>query len=305
MIELAIVGPGNISHRFLAGSRFVKNAKVTAFVSRHPEGVREYAQKEGIEKVYTYAQFFNDDKITACYVCTPTTTHYTVVKDCLEHGKHVLCEKPMCFTTKETKALYALAKEKGLLLMEAQKALFVPVYTKVQELLDQNAIGKVRHAYGSFCRKAPYDLDGHCYKRELTFDIVCYPLSVLLSLFGLDVQECFMSESFEKGTAVSSSFLLKAKDETLLKAESSIAYEANNALILEGDFGRISVPDFWKGHDVYVETEKGKEHFHFDYPSDFTFEAQHFADLLAQGKLESDISTIDLSLKVCQVMEHI
>jgi predicted dehydrogenase len=50
------------------------------------------------------------DGIQAVSVATPNNTHYEITKAALEHGLHVVCEKPLCFTTAEAEELAALAK---------------------------------------------------------------------------------------------------------------------------------------------------------------------------------------------------
>jgi len=54
-----------------------------------------------------------EDGIEAVSIATPNGTHYAICKAALEAGLHVVCEKPLCFTTKEADELVALAKEKN------------------------------------------------------------------------------------------------------------------------------------------------------------------------------------------------
>ena len=58
-------------------------------------------------------------KVDAVYIASPNETHFQYAKDALEAGKHVLCEKPLCFKKKEAEELYNYAKENDLVLMEA------------------------------------------------------------------------------------------------------------------------------------------------------------------------------------------
>lgn len=54
-----------------------------------------------------------EDGIEAVSIATPNGTHYEICKAALEHDLHVVCEKPLCFTTKEAEELVALAKAKN------------------------------------------------------------------------------------------------------------------------------------------------------------------------------------------------
>ena len=49
MLKMAVWGPGNISHRIMEGMKHVENAKVTAFCTRNPQKVREFAEAYGVE----------------------------------------------------------------------------------------------------------------------------------------------------------------------------------------------------------------------------------------------------------------
>lgn len=52
------------------------------------------------------------DGIDFVSITTPNNTHYDVAKCFLQHGIHVVCEKPLCFTVEQAQELVALAKEK-------------------------------------------------------------------------------------------------------------------------------------------------------------------------------------------------
>ena len=69
--------------------------------------------------VYTtneYTEFFNMD-LDAAIISTPPATHYPIAKDCLEHGLHVLIEKPMTLKSEHAQELIDLAASRGLILM--------------------------------------------------------------------------------------------------------------------------------------------------------------------------------------------
>lgn len=61
----------------------------------------------------------------------------------LEHGKHVLCEKPCCMNSKQAEQLIALAKEKGLFFMEGLWIRFFPSYQHVRKQLRNGLLGEI------------------------------------------------------------------------------------------------------------------------------------------------------------------
>ena len=85
-----------------------------------------------------------DGGVDAIVVVTPTKTHFAVVRDALNAGKHVLCEKPLCTDAGEGEQLVALAKARSLVLMVGHIFLFNPGLLKVKQLVDAGEVGSVR-----------------------------------------------------------------------------------------------------------------------------------------------------------------
>ncbi|MBQ9329027.1 MAG: Gfo/Idh/MocA family oxidoreductase [Solobacterium sp.] len=301
MLKLALAGPGYISRRFLEGARYLSDVKVVALISRTPERVKAYAEKFDIPEVMTYDAFYQKEEIPAVYVCTPTPSHYAIVKACLSHGKHVLCEKPMCLSLEEEEELFALAEENHVLLMEAYKALFTPAYDLMKELLDQQAIGNVRYATGCFARSGDLTRLPEHFGRDYVYDLSCYPVSFLLSLTGKKVQSAVHTEFEQDGNVLSSSIDMSCSDGCILNARSSFLY-TDEMVRIYGETGMISCYQFWRPREVILESEEGREAFPFEYESEFTFETQHFADLIRDGFTESHIASKSLSLTSCKVL---
>jgi predicted dehydrogenase len=72
---------------------------------------------------------------------TPHTLHYSNAADAIEAGKHVLVEKPATTNAKEFRALVALARTRGVFLMEAMWTRFQPIARAVKEIIDEGALG--------------------------------------------------------------------------------------------------------------------------------------------------------------------
>lgn len=61
----------------------------------------------------------------------------------LKHGKHVLCEKPLCINEKQVQSLVDMARDKKLFLMEAVWARFFPAYVEMRHLVKSGALGEI------------------------------------------------------------------------------------------------------------------------------------------------------------------
>lgn len=84
------------------------------------------------------------------YVGNVNPQHFEVSKLMINHGKHVLCEKPLTLNLKQTQALINLAHEKKVFLMEAVWSRCFPSYEELKKLLNSDIIGDPIHISVSF-----------------------------------------------------------------------------------------------------------------------------------------------------------
>lgn len=93
-----------------------ENEQLEAVGSRNIENAKAFANEHDIPRYYdSYEALVKDQDVEAVYVATPNTLHYENCRLCLEHGKHVLCEKPFTINDKQAQELYRLARDRHLL----------------------------------------------------------------------------------------------------------------------------------------------------------------------------------------------
>jgi len=95
------------------------------------------------------AHVFNDPSLTAVAIATPATTHYALVKKALEAGKDVFVEKPLSLDVEEGRALAALARERGRILMVGHILQYHPAAIKLKALVDNGDLGKLEFIHSS------------------------------------------------------------------------------------------------------------------------------------------------------------
>ena len=83
------------------------------------------------------------DNVDAVYVISRLEDHYSQIKFALEKGKHVLCESPITSSMKEWEELSRIAKNKGLILMDAIRTAFSMAYYRMLLLIKSGQIGDV------------------------------------------------------------------------------------------------------------------------------------------------------------------
>ena len=148
-IRLGSIGSGFIVRTILNCVQQVPNIRLVAVYSRSEQTGRELAAEFGAQKVYTDMDaFLLDEEVNFVYVASPNILHYEQTKKALLAGKNVICEKPFCPKAEQVRELVALAKEKGLCLIDAVPPSFMPNFELVKQLLPQ--LGPIRLVMSKF-----------------------------------------------------------------------------------------------------------------------------------------------------------
>lgn len=142
-----ILATGTIANKFATtvNAMAAEGERLAAVGSRRAESAKAFAAQYNIPHWHaSYEELAADPTVDAIYIATPNALHYENCKLCLEHGKHVLCEKPFTINAEQAKELYALAEKKQLFIMEAFWIRFLPLYAKLQQMLADGVIGTLQ-----------------------------------------------------------------------------------------------------------------------------------------------------------------
>ena len=134
-VRVAVVGCGYFGALHAAKFAALEAAELVAVVDIDSAQAEKVAAATGAEASADFEAVL--DRAEAVSVVTPTTTHYAIAKRCLEAGKDVLIEKPVCETLKEADDLIALAKAGGRILQVGHLERFSPIVRDVKELADR------------------------------------------------------------------------------------------------------------------------------------------------------------------------
>lgn len=121
---------------------------------------------------------FHSD-VDGVIIATPVQTHYRLAKEALQHGKHVLVEKPLTANVEEAEELVALAKERKLILMVGHTFEYSPAVNELRKLVQGGDLGKI------YCVEAERVNLG-LFRRDINviWDLAPHDISILLYLFG-------------------------------------------------------------------------------------------------------------------------
>lgn len=120
--------------------------QIVAIAARDIVRAEAFAKKFDIPKAYgSYLELAQDPDVEVAYIGTINPFHLEVSQLMLDHGKHVLCEKPLTLNVKQATTLLSYAEEKGLFLMEALWSRFLPSYQYVRSQVQSGALGKISY----------------------------------------------------------------------------------------------------------------------------------------------------------------
>ena len=189
MLKVGILGAGGIACAMAKTISQMPSACCFAVASRDLEKARKFAEKWGIKKAYgSYEEMLSDPGVDLVYVATPHSHHYPHVRLCLEHGKHVLCEKAFTVNAAQARELFRIAKDKRLLLTEAMWTRYLPMRGTINEVLRSGIVGKpwlltanLAYMISDVERLKEPSLAGGA-----LLDVGVYPLNFAAMVFGND-----------------------------------------------------------------------------------------------------------------------
>ena len=117
-----------------------------------PDRGRAFGEELGVDAARCYPDFRamfaaeagRADGIQAVSVATPNNTHYEIAKAALEHGIHVVCEKPLCFTVAEAEELAALAKARAKIVGVTYGYAGHQLIEQAREMVAAGELGEIR-----------------------------------------------------------------------------------------------------------------------------------------------------------------
>ncbi|KDR79708.1 hypothetical protein GALMADRAFT_265998 [Galerina marginata CBS 339.88] len=128
---------------------------VAAIACRRKGKGKKFGKSHSIPTVYSgpnaYQQLIDDPSIDAVYNPLPNNLHYEWTIKALRAGKHVLLEKPSSDVKSDTVAMFDLAEEKGLVLLEAFHYRFHPSVQRVKAILDSGELGAIKSIKAELC----------------------------------------------------------------------------------------------------------------------------------------------------------
>lgn len=315
-VRFGVVGTNFITDKIINAGRFDPRFELSAVVSRTQQRADEFAARHNIPHTFTSLEEMTASQLVdAVYIASPNALHASQTILCLEHGKHVLCEKAFASNAREAREMIATARRKGVALMEAMKPTLTPNFRAVAEHLPK--IGALRRYFAAFGKySSRYDRFKagelpNAFNPDLASgalpDIGVYTIYPMVALLGRpeSVQATVLklrsgvdghgAVNYSYGGSIATTLYSKI-------ADMSLPFE------IEGEEGTI------RGDAIHTITKveyqpRGGEWVDITVAGhsgdDYSYEVSEFIDLVESGRTESSVNSWQNTIDTMEIMDEI
>ena len=144
-LRIGFLATGKIAHTMaLTIHDQCAGVELYAVASRNLDKAKVFKDQYGFVKAFgTYDELINDPNVDVVYIATPVNMHYEQTMAALDHGKHVICEKPMGVNAEQVEEMIKSAREKNLFITDGVWTAYLPLAKYVPSVMDHPDIGKV------------------------------------------------------------------------------------------------------------------------------------------------------------------
>ena len=294
-LRIGILGAARIAPPALVKpARKVPEVEVAAIAARDRTKAERFAAKHGIPTVHdSYDALLADESLDAIYNPLPNGLHGRWTIAAVEAGKHVLCEKPFTANAEEARAVAAVARPSGKVVMEAFHYRYHPLIERVLEIVRSGELGEIRRIDTWMCiplllpRDIRWDLG---LAGGTTMDVGCYALHQLRTIAGAEPEVVSASAKL-RSPGIDRDLTAQVRFEDG-RTGSIVASMASRRLLslgarVEGSTGTMAItnltgPQFF--HRLKVTTGGTKRVEHVTKEPTYLFQLRAFAGAVLRGE---------------------
>ncbi|WP_243073620.1 Gfo/Idh/MocA family protein [Microbacterium sp. SS28] len=312
-LRWGILATGGIAHAFTKDLR-TAGLDIAAVGSRRAEAARAFADEYGIPHAHgSYEELVSDPDVDIVYIATPHPSHAENAILALEHGKHVLVEKPFTLTGAEAARVRDVAAERGLLAMEAMWTRYLPHMIRIRELVASGALGEVRGLFADHTQRLPTDPAHRLNAIELgggaLLDLGIYPVSFAWDILGAPVSITASARLIETGVDSEVATIFTHASGAVSTTLSAARSAGPNTAHIIGTEARIDIDRVWYSPtsfrliapdgtvlEDYVSHNEGRG---------MQFQALAAEGYIAAGQSDSDILPIEETVAIMESLDEV
>jgi predicted dehydrogenase len=251
LLRWGILGVAHINDRLMPAFKSSRTVDLRAIASRSLDKAKAAAAKDGIPQAFgSYEELLKSPEIDAVYIPLPNHLHDEWTRKAADHGKHILCEKPLTPTAKEAEALIPYCRSKNVRLMDGFMWPHHPRTHKLRKFLDSGAIGDVQKVNTAFT----FVLDGLPtsnirMKPEAAggglLDVGCYCVYATRWWMRAEPVSVFAKAKYVNGVDVEMSGVLTFADGRTANFDCGFTHPLRTWVEIVGTKGVVRVPNQW------------------------------------------------------------
>ena len=153
-IRVGIIGSGGITQvAHIPSLKKIEGVEITAIADVNEEKLRYVGEKFEIKGLFTDWEKMLEADIEAVVICSPNALHAEQSIKAMEKGKDVLCEKPVCLTSKEAEKIFNVAEKTGRLFMAAFPRRFSGEAKVLKPMIEKGEFGEIYYIKAGYLRR--------------------------------------------------------------------------------------------------------------------------------------------------------
>ncbi|MBS5112941.1 MAG: Gfo/Idh/MocA family oxidoreductase [Coprobacillus cateniformis] len=256
-LNWGILGTGWIAHEMGAALNRV-NGEIYAVCDVTKEAAQKYADEFHVKKAYGSAsEMIKDENVDIVYIATPHNLHYQFLKEALNAGKHVFCEKAITVNSQQLEEVVMIAKEKNLVICDGVTLFHMPLFKKLKEIVDSGVIGEVKMVQVNFGSCKEYDVKNRFFAKELAggalLDIGVYATSFARYFMSSKANTVLTTANyFETGVDETSGIILRNPEGQMAVMALTMRAKQPKRGVVAGEKGYIEVNNYPRGDEATI-----------------------------------------------------
>lgn len=156
--SVGILGCGMISNYHAKAIAEIPGIELLAAYDKNEKAREDFSKKYNIKAFESLEKFISSDDIDIVCICLPSGFHYSMALECIKNKKHVILEKPMCFTKKEADEIIKTTEEYGVYLTVISQLRYSDAVSELKNAIEDGLFGKITSAdiYMKYYRTPEY-----------------------------------------------------------------------------------------------------------------------------------------------------
>lgn len=309
-VRVGIIGCGRVAKRFPSEADVVNGLKIIATYDIDSDAAENLAAFVGGAKACASAQEMYE-RVDAVYVAVPHLYHYQYIKEAILAGKHVLCETPMVLKGQEAKELFALAEDKGVILMEANKTAHCPAFNHLVVMIKSGVIGDVVDIEASLSKlwndqKNLRELDSSQAGGSL-YELGSYSLLPIIKILGCQYENLNIYSRMEDGVDMYTKGVMRYPH-AVCSFKVGLGVKTEGNLVISGTKGYAYVPAPWWKTDYfelrYEDQNKNQKFFYKWDGAGLRYEIQEFISCILNKRFSTSRLRRRESICMAEIMEQ-